>query len=113
MDKEKIEQLLKMSEEMFTWELSKKLYRYYRTIKKKVENKNMLLQDERKLKWVMAKLLLLTNAQIFEKAGIERVKKDKRCRILCELVSVSFFFLCVIQYQIYPSRRTAMIIFNS
>ena len=31
---------------------------------------------------------LLTNAQIFEKAGIEGVKKDKVWKILCKLGSV-------------------------
>ena len=36
----------------------------------------------------MAKQPLLTSAQIFEKARIERVKQNKRFRILCEMGSL-------------------------
>ncbi len=50
--------------------------------------KSLLPWDEHKLNWVTVKQLLLISAQIFEKAGIEGVKKDKRCKLLCELGSV-------------------------
>ena len=51
----------------------------------------MFPQDKCKLKWVIVKQQFLTCAQIFEKAGIEGVMKDKRCRILCELGFVKTF----------------------
>ena len=51
------------------------------------ELKNPLPRDERKLKRVTAKHLLLTSVQIFERIGIELVE-DKRSLILCELGSV-------------------------
>ena len=48
----------------------------------------MFLQSEHKIKRVRAKQSLLTNAQILKKDGIDRVKEDKRCKILCKLGSV-------------------------
>ena len=72
-------------------EISKKLCRDDQTIKKGVENitklkirskrkgfNNFLPRNEHKLKRVMAKEPLLTSAQIFEKARIEGIKKDKK-----------------------------------
>ena len=59
-----------------------------KTQSKEKSFKNLVPQDDYKLKQVTVKQSLLTNAQVFEKSGIERVKKDKRCRILCELVFV-------------------------
>ena len=48
--------------------------------------KNLLPEDE--LKQFIVKQPSLTRAQSFGKAGIERVKKDKRCKILYELGSL-------------------------
>ena len=84
-----------LSEEISTLKISKELCRDYWLIKKAVENITKLRTqskgkgwDECKLKWVITKQPLLTSAQIFEKAGIEGVKKDKMSKILCELWSV-------------------------
>ena len=76
----------------------KELCRDHQTIKKAVENiiklrtqskgkgfKNLLLRDEWKLKWVIAKQPFLINAQIFEKAKIKGVEKNKKSRIFCDL----------------------------
>ena len=86
---------------MSTLEISKELYRNHQTILKAFENitklrtwskgkgfKNLFPQDESKLKRAIAKQPLLTRTQIFEKAEIEGVKKEKRCKILWELGSV-------------------------
>ena len=86
---------------MFTLVISKKFCRDHWTIKKVVRNitnlktqskgkgfKNLLPQDECKLKQVLAKQPFLTSTQIFKKSGIEGIEKDKRCRIFCDLGSV-------------------------
>ena len=86
---------------MSTLEISKDCWKDHRTIKKVVENitklriwnkgngfKNLLPQDEHKLKWIIAKQPLLISPQVFEKPEIEGTKKDKRCWILGELASV-------------------------
>ena len=59
-----------------------------RTLSKEKGIKNFFPWDECKLKQVIVTQPLLTIGQIFEKAGIEGIKKNKRCRILCELGSV-------------------------
>ena len=74
------------------------IYLDHRTTKKAVENitksknrsehkdfKNLLPQDKRKFKRVIAKQPLFTRVQILEKSGIEEVKNYKKYRILCEL----------------------------
>ena len=60
----------------------------FRTQSKGKGFKNLLSQDKCKLKWSVVKQLFLTNIQIFEKAGNERVKKEKRCKILYEMGSL-------------------------
>ena len=65
-----------------------------RTWSKKKRFKSLLSWKEHKLKWVIAKLPHLTNTQNFQKADIERVKKDKRGRILWELGSIKKSLLC-------------------
>ena len=50
--------------------------------------KNLLPRDEYRLKRVKSKQPFLTSAQIFEKAVIEGVKKDKKCGIIYESGSV-------------------------
>ena len=86
---------------MSTSKISKELSRDHRTLKKALENitklrtrskgkafKNLLPQNESKLKRVIEPLL--TSGQILEKGEIEGFKKDKRCRKLCELGSVKY-----------------------
>ena len=83
---------------MSTLVILKELCRNHRMIKRIVDNitklrirnsgkgsKKLLPRDEYNLKRIIAILSLLTNIQIFEKARIEGVKEDKRCKILCEL----------------------------
>ena len=83
---------------MFTLEISKECYRDDWMIKKSVKNitklrtqskgkgfKNLLHQDESKLKWIIVKQSLLTIAQIFEKARIESKTKDVEYFINWEL----------------------------
>ena len=81
-----------LSEEISTLERSKEFFRDHRTIKKAVENFN---RDEHKLKLVFVKQQLLTSTQIFEKAEIESVKKDKRYIILSEMGSVKNISLAI------------------
>ena len=94
-EKQKITKLFR--EGMFTLDISKELCRDHWMIKKAAENitnlrtwskekllKNLLSQDEHKLKQVTVKQLFLTSSQIFQKTETEGVKKDKRTRILCE-----------------------------
>ena len=98
-EKQKITKLL--IEGMSSLEISKELCRDHQTIKTAVENitklktwtkekgfKNLLPQDECKQKQVIVKQPFLTCAQIFEKIGIEGLKKDKKYRIPWELGSV-------------------------
>lgn len=93
-----------MSGWVSTLEIWKQLRRDHRTIKKTVENKtklrirserkgfkNLSLGEKSKLKRVLANQPLLTNAQIFEQAGIEGVKKEKMYRILHKRGSVKKF----------------------
>ena len=93
---------------MFILKISNELYRDHPMIKEAVENINMLKnqspgedfknlfpQDECKLNQVIVKQPVFTRAQIFQKIGIEEVKKDKRCRVLCELGSVKKIFFAI------------------
>ena len=86
--KQKITKLV--SGKMSTLEISREICKYPRTTKSAVENitklktrnqekgcKNLISQDEHQLKWVLAKQLLLTCANIFEKAEIFRVTVKK------------------------------------
>ena len=98
-EKQHITQLL--GEKVTTLAISKQLGRDHRTIKKCIQDitkkrsrttgngfKNLSARDKRQLKRAVAETPLLTSAQVFEKAGIGGVKRDKRCRILRELTSV-------------------------
>ena len=93
-----------MSEGLSTLEISKELSRDHWTMKKPIKDitksrtrskrkgsKNLFPRDERKLKRVITKQSFLSSAQIFEKAGVKPVNKDKKCRIVCELESVKTF----------------------
>ena len=84
-----------------TLEIAKKLGRDHRTIKKMVENINQTRKtrsgkgfkdtsprDLRRLKQIVHKNPLRSSRQIFEMAGIDNVKRDKRCRILRKVSSV-------------------------
>ena len=106
-EKQKITKLL--CERMSALKISKELCRNLRMIKKAVENmtmlrtrskkegfNNLLPRDKRKLKRVIAKQLLLMNAEIFEK---EAEIEGERCRMLCELGSVKTIFEVTSSHQ--------------
>lgn len=87
-----------LGQKMTTLDISKELQRDHRTIKKAVHDvtkertrskgkgfKNIGAKDMRKLKMILHKNPLLSSQEIFQMAGLNGVKRDKRCRILREL----------------------------
>ena len=79
-----------LSEEMSTFEISKKICRDHQTIKKAVKDitmlriwgkekgfKNLFPLEEHQKKWVIAKQPILTSTHIYENTGIGGVKKVK------------------------------------
>lgn len=98
-EKSKIVDLL--SEGTSTLEISRVLGRDHRTIKRVVKDvsksrvrtkgkgfKNVTQRDLRKLKQTLVKNPLLTSKEIFHQAGMEEVRRDKRCRMLKTLGKV-------------------------
>ena len=98
-EKKEIVQLLARGKT--TLEISKILRRDHRTVKNAMEDvnkkrvrskgkgfKNISDRDNRKLKQIITKHPLLSSAEVFDKAGISGVKRDKRCRILQTMSTV-------------------------
>lgn len=103
---EKQEIALLLIEGMSILEISKEIHRNHWMVKKAVEKitkfrnrskgKGFMkfpLQGECKLKCLIVKQPLLTNAQIFERTGIEESISDKRCRILWKLGSLKKYHM--------------------
>ena len=80
---------------MSTLQISKKLNRDHRTIKKAAKNilhkcvrskgwgfKHVTEWNKRQLKQILSNHPLLTSAAVFDKACLTNIKRDKRCRIL-------------------------------
>ena len=86
---------------MSTLQISKKIIRDYRTIKKALENilhkrvrrkgkgfKHITERNIRQLMRIQSNYPLLTSAAVFDKACLTNIKRDKRCRILRTLGNV-------------------------
>lgn len=95
-EKDRIVQFLQ--EKKTTLEISKMLQRDHRTVKKAVLGltkqrvrtkrtcfKNISERKMRQLKMILQKYPLLSSSQVFQKAGLQDVKKNTRCRILQKL----------------------------
>ena len=86
---------------MSTLQISKMLKRDHRTVKKAADNilykrkrnkgkgfKDISDRDVRQLKRTMVNHPLLTSGQLLSMAGIDNIKRDKRCRILKQMGSI-------------------------